>query len=151
MFDLIQKEITPFITIIEKHKQNCNTSILNLKKMCSMTRNPQNVLGMQDINTIHRKSDLLVLGENYVDAFVSNLIDFLDENMRTCQQEIMDLVAAHNRILAGVENASNCVMRDRMESHLHAFLYSKSKEKIDLEHDLAIGELILSELKSLCL
>jgi len=151
VLDLIQKGISPFIKIIDEHKPRCKTKILDLRNLCLILRNSQQVAGMHNIDIICRKSDLLVLAENHVDVVVSKLMDAINANIRTCQQNIMELTDQHDEILETVNSARNCVLKMRQQRNLYSFVDSTSNHKKNLEHDFLIGMSMLSELKPLFL
>jgi len=106
---------------------------------------------MHNIDIICRKSDLLVLAENHVDVVVSKLMDAINANIRTCQQNIMELTDQHDEILETVNSARNCVLKMRQQRNLYSFVDSTSNHKKNLEHDFLIGMSMLSELKPLFL
>jgi hypothetical protein len=148
---LIEKELVPFIEIIQRHQTFCHQKCYDIRNLCREYRAPGQFAGRSTIERIDRMSDLLSLGEDYVDMVMSGFIEFIIAKLRRYEEESMKWNAEHNNIVESIKKSPNSVLRDRIERQLVEFLRESLPEQKQREHDFAIWTSMISELKLLCI
>jgi len=135
---LIQKELGPFMEIIERHHTRCREKCCDIRDLCTKYRVTDNFSGRSSIPGIQIMSGLLNLAEVHIDLVMTVLMQFVISKIEHLVQESTNLKAEDNKIMKHIENSPNSVLRSRFERILVEYRHNSQNEKRQQEHDLKI-------------
>jgi len=147
---LIQKELFPFMEIIERHQTRCLKKCYDIRKLCRKYRVTKDFPGRSSIAGVEVLSGLMNLAEVYIDLAMSLLMQFVISKIERLVQETTNWKVQDMKLTKHIDNAPNSVLRSRFERIWLQYRQNSQDEQKQQEHDLTVWTEMHSELREYC-
>jgi len=148
---LIQKELCPFMEIIERHHTRCQKKCYDIRDLCRKYRVTDDFAGRASISGIQIMSGLLHFADVHIDLVMTILMQFVISKIENLVRETTSWNAEDTKIMKHIENAPHSILRARFERILlESRHHSQDEQNGQQEHDLKIWAAMHLEFRYHC-